>query len=147
MTETLLIVLTVLVVLLAVGVLVLVLRRPGDDGTAARLAQLEAANEAARQALSQVVGAYGICICSRENPDLLIAARMGSPLMLGVGEDEWFVASDASAFLEHTRQAAAVCRLANPELVVTFYDGPRSGEKTLFRQLFSRASRAGFCPS
>ena len=71
--------------------------------------------EASRQALSQVVGAYGICICSRENPDLLIAARMGSPLMLGVGEDEWFVASDASAFLEHTRQ---VVYLNDGEMVV-----------------------------
>jgi len=71
--------------------------------------------EAVRQALSQVVGAYGIAICSVENPDLLIAARMGSPLILGVGEDEWFVASDASAFIEYTRQ---VIHLNDGEMVV-----------------------------
>mmetsp|Transcript_9866 Transcript_9866/g.19715 ORF Transcript_9866/g.19715 Transcript_9866/m.19715 type:complete len:648 (-) Transcript_9866:194-2137(-) len=71
--------------------------------------------EATRQALSQVVGAYGIAICSKENPDLLVAARMGSPLILGIGEGEWFVASDASAFLEHTRQ---VVHLNDGEMVV-----------------------------
>jgi glucosamine--fructose-6-phosphate aminotransferase (isomerizing) len=71
--------------------------------------------EAVRQALSQVVGAYGICICSRDDPDVLVAARLGSPLMLGIGEDEWFVASDASAFLEYTRQ---VVYLNDGEMVV-----------------------------
>jgi hypothetical protein len=40
----------------------------------------------------------------QNNPDIMIAARFGSPLILGVGENEWFVASDASAFLEYTRQ-------------------------------------------
>jgi glucosamine--fructose-6-phosphate aminotransferase (isomerizing) len=71
--------------------------------------------EAVRQALSRVVGAYGICICSRDDPDLLVAARLGSPLMLGISDDEWFVASDASAFLEYTRQ---VVYLNDGEMVV-----------------------------
>ncbi|EKX34202.1 hypothetical protein GUITHDRAFT_90545 [Guillardia theta CCMP2712] len=71
--------------------------------------------EAVRQALSQVVGAYGICICSRDDPDILIAARLGSPLILGIGEQEWFVASDASAFLEYTRH---VVHLNDGEMVV-----------------------------
>jgi len=71
--------------------------------------------EAVRQALSHVVGAYGICVCSREDPDVLVAARLGSPLMLGIGEGEWFVASDASAFLEYTRQ---VVYLNDGEMVV-----------------------------
>jgi len=44
--------------------------------------------EAVRQALTQVVGAYGIAVVSREDPDLLLAARKGSPLILGVGEGE-----------------------------------------------------------
>mmetsp|Transcript_8240 Transcript_8240/g.20124 ORF Transcript_8240/g.20124 Transcript_8240/m.20124 type:complete len:632 (+) Transcript_8240:161-2056(+) len=70
--------------------------------------------QAVRQALSQVVGAYGICVCSREDPDILIAARLGSPLILGVGQKEWYVASDASAFLEHTRQ---VVHLNDGEMV------------------------------
>ena len=58
--------------------------------------------EAVRQALTQVVGAYGIAVVSREDPDLLIAARNGSPLILGVGDDEYFVGSDAAPLVEHT---------------------------------------------
>jgi len=60
--------------------------------------------EAVRQALTQVVGAYGIAVVSREDPDLLLAARKGSPLILGVGEDEYFIGSDAAPLVEHTRQ-------------------------------------------
>ena len=60
--------------------------------------------EAVRQALTQVVGTYGIAIVSAEDPDLLIAARKGSPLILGVGEGEYFIGSDAAPLVEHTRQ-------------------------------------------
>ena len=60
--------------------------------------------EAVRQALTQVVGAYGIAVVSRDDPDLLLAARKGSPLILGVGEDEYFIGSDAAPLVEHTRQ-------------------------------------------
>ncbi len=71
--------------------------------------------EAVRQALTQVVGTYGIAVVSVEDPDLLIAARMGSPLILGVGEGEYFIASDAAPLVEHTRQ---VVYLNDGELVV-----------------------------
>ncbi|NBB86188.1 MAG: glutamine--fructose-6-phosphate transaminase (isomerizing) [Bacteroidetes bacterium] len=60
--------------------------------------------EALSQALSKVVGTYGIALVSAEDPDLLLAARNGSPLLLGVNEQEYFIASDASALIEHTRQ-------------------------------------------
>ncbi len=60
--------------------------------------------EAVRQALTQVIGAYGIAVVSREAPDLLIAARNGSPLILGVGDGEHFVGSDAAPLVEHTRK-------------------------------------------
>lgn len=60
--------------------------------------------EALSQALSKVVGTYGIAIVSSEDPDLLLAARNGSPLLLGVNDQEYFIASDASALIEHTRQ-------------------------------------------
>ena len=60
--------------------------------------------EAVRQALTQVAGTYGLAIVSAEDPDLLIAARNGSPLILGVGEGEYFIASDAAPLVEHTRQ-------------------------------------------
>ena len=60
--------------------------------------------EAVRLALSQVTGAYAIVILSEEDPDLLIAARKGSPLVVGIGEGEYFMASDAAPIVEFTRQ-------------------------------------------
>lgn len=53
-------------------------------------------------ALQLVVGAYGIAVVSDKNPDEIVVARKGSPLIVGVGEGEVFVASDASALLGHT---------------------------------------------
>jgi glutamine---fructose-6-phosphate transaminase (isomerizing) len=58
--------------------------------------------EAVRLALTKVVGAYAIVIMSIENPDLLIAARKGSPLVIGIGKDEFFMASDATPIIEYT---------------------------------------------
>lgn len=57
---------------------------------------------ATRMALHEVEGAYGICVVSSHEPDKIIAARKGSPLIIGVGEGEHFVASDAPAILEYT---------------------------------------------
>ncbi|MEP6573083.1 MAG: glutamine--fructose-6-phosphate transaminase (isomerizing), partial [Gemmatimonadota bacterium] len=59
--------------------------------------------EAVAAALRDVDGAYGLAVISSEEPDVIVAARKGSPLLVGVGENEWFVASDASAILAHTR--------------------------------------------
>ena len=59
--------------------------------------------ETVRLALNQVVGAYGIVVLCEDYPDMLIAARLGSPLLLGIGEDEYFVASDSSPIIEYTR--------------------------------------------
>ena len=56
-----------------------------------------------RMALKEVVGAYGILIINKDNPDTIIAARNGSPLVIGLGKDENFVGSDVSAIMEHTR--------------------------------------------
>jgi glucosamine--fructose-6-phosphate aminotransferase (isomerizing) len=55
-------------------------------------------------ALGHVEGTYGLAVMSAEEPGKLVVARRGSPLLLGIGEQEFFVASDASAVLEHTRQ-------------------------------------------
>jgi glutamine---fructose-6-phosphate transaminase (isomerizing) len=60
--------------------------------------------EAVRLALHKVVGAYAIVIMNLEEPDTLIAARKGSPLVIGVGEDEYFLASDATPIIEYTNQ-------------------------------------------
>ncbi|MBL4752143.1 MAG: glutamine--fructose-6-phosphate transaminase (isomerizing) [Flavobacteriales bacterium] len=59
--------------------------------------------EAVRIALNEVVGAYAIVILSEDNPNQLIAAKKGSPLVIGVGQDEFFVASDATPIVEHTK--------------------------------------------
>lgn len=60
--------------------------------------------EAVSGALQMVVGAYGIAVMSVKNPDEIVVARKGSPLIVGVGEGETFIASDASALLGHTKQ-------------------------------------------
>lgn len=57
---------------------------------------------AVRLALTKVVGAYGIVVICRDEPNTLIAARKGSPLVIGVGNDEYFVASDATPIVEFT---------------------------------------------
>jgi glucosamine--fructose-6-phosphate aminotransferase (isomerizing) len=59
--------------------------------------------DAVRVALNQVVGAYAIVVIDRENPNQLIAARKGSPLVIGIGEGEFFIASDASPIIEYTK--------------------------------------------
>ena len=59
--------------------------------------------DAVRAALQEVVGAYGIVALCKDEPGKLIAARMGSPLVLGVGENEYFLASDASPIIGHTK--------------------------------------------
>jgi glucosamine--fructose-6-phosphate aminotransferase (isomerizing) len=78
--------------------------------------------EAVAAALREVEGAYGIAVISADEPDVLVAARNGSPLIVGVGEDERFVASDASPLLEHTR---SVIYLDDGEMVVLTRDGYR----------------------
>jgi len=77
--------------------------------------------KAVQIALNQVVGAYAICVFDKENPDEIIVARLGSPIAIGVGEDEFFVASDASPFIEYTSNAIyledeemAIVRLHKP---------------------------------
>ena len=59
--------------------------------------------EAVRIALHEVIGAYAIVIMSADEPDMLIAARKGSPLVLGVGIKEYFIASDATPIVEYTK--------------------------------------------
>ncbi|MBN1792016.1 MAG: glutamine--fructose-6-phosphate transaminase (isomerizing) [Bacteroidales bacterium] len=61
------------------------------------------AEMAVRLALSQVEGAYGVVIMCTDEPDKLIAARKGSPLVIGVGNDEYFLASDATPIVEYTK--------------------------------------------
>ena len=59
--------------------------------------------QAVQVALTQVIGAYGIVTFCSEEPDTLVAARHGSPMVLGIGEDDYFIASDASPIVDYTR--------------------------------------------
>ncbi len=61
--------------------------------------------KAVQIALNQVVGAYAIALFDRKKPDEIVVAKLGSPLAIGIGEDEFFVASDASPFIEYTNNA------------------------------------------
>jgi len=61
--------------------------------------------KAVQIALNQVVGAYAIAVFDKQNPDEMVAARLGSPLAIGVGEGEFFISSDASPFIEYTSNA------------------------------------------
>ncbi len=60
--------------------------------------------QAVRKALREVAGTYGIAVVCAEEPDVIVAARKGSPLIVGVGQDEHILASDAAAILAHTTQ-------------------------------------------
>lgn len=77
--------------------------------------------KAVQIALNQVVGAYAICVFDKKKPDEIVVARLGSPLAIGIGENEFFIASDASPFIEYTSNAIyledeemAIVRLHKP---------------------------------
>jgi glucosamine--fructose-6-phosphate aminotransferase (isomerizing) len=77
--------------------------------------------DAVRIALNQVIGAYAIVVLSKTNPDELIAAKKGSPLVIGIGKDEFFLASDATPIVEYTKN---VVYLEDEEIAFV----PRTGE-------------------
>ena len=78
---------------------------------------------AVRLALRELVGTYGIAVIAQDHPDLLIAARRGSPLVIGLGDGEFVVASDAAAIVQHTTQAIY---LGDNEMAVITRDGFRT---------------------
>jgi glutamine---fructose-6-phosphate transaminase (isomerizing) len=76
--------------------------------------------EAVRQALTSVVGTYGIAVLDARYPDRIVAARNGSPVVLGIGNKEMFVASDVAALVRYTRQ---VVHLDDGEVATVRADG------------------------
>ena len=80
--------------------------------------------EAVRQALTQVQGAYAIVVMDRNEPDKLVAARKSSPLVIGIGKKEFLIASDATPIVEHTKKVVYL----NDEEVATV---TRSGDLTI----------------
>jgi len=77
--------------------------------------------KAVQVALNQVVGAYAICVFDKKKPDEIIVARLGSPLAIGVGENEFFIASDATPFIEYTSNAIY---LEDEEMAIVRLDKP-----------------------
>ncbi|MCZ2102317.1 MAG: glutamine--fructose-6-phosphate transaminase (isomerizing) [Chitinophagales bacterium] len=77
-------------------------------------------DEAVRRALEKAVGAYAIVVIDRDNPNMLVGARKSSPLVLGIGEDELFLASDASPIIKYTNK---VIYLNDEEIVTISKDG------------------------
>jgi glucosamine--fructose-6-phosphate aminotransferase (isomerizing) len=78
--------------------------------------------DAVQDALAQLRGTYGLVVMFRDHPDLLIAARLGSPLVVGVGKREHFIASDASALAGHTDK---IVYLADHQIAVVKADSLR----------------------
>lgn len=88
--------------------------------------------KAVQIALNQVVGAYAIAVFDKNKPNEIVVARLGSPLAIGIGEDEFFIASDASPFIEYTSNAIyledeemAIVRLHKPLKVFKIKDDSR----------------------
>ncbi|ABB22970.1 glutamine--fructose-6-phosphate transaminase (isomerizing) [Pelodictyon luteolum] len=73
-----------------------------------------------RAALRHVEGAYGVCVISPRDPDKIVVARKGSPLVIGIGEGEYFIASDAAPIVEHTNR---VVYLSDGEMAVITRSG------------------------
>ena len=86
--------------------------------------------EAVADALRQVEGTYGIAVLSSRDPDKIVAARKGSPLLIGIGDGEYYIASDAAAILQHTRQ---VVYLDDSEMAVLTRDGYHSVDLNMRR--------------
>jgi len=82
---------------------------------------------AVQLALNQCVGAYAIAIIEKGHPDVIVAARKGSPLVVGIGEDEFFLASDATPIIEYTDQVVYI----GEEEVVTLQRGKQLKIKTI----------------
>ena len=76
--------------------------------------------DAVQKALKLVEGTYGILVISSKEPGKIVGARNGSPVVVGIGEDEYFIASDVAAILKHTRQ---VIYLEDQQMIVATTDG------------------------
>ncbi len=82
---------------------------------------------AVQLALNQVIGAYAIAVIEKGHPDVIVAARKGSPLVVGIGDDEFFLASDATPIIEYTDQVVYV----GEEEIVTLQRGKQLKIKTI----------------
>lgn len=106
---------------------------------------------AVQLALNQVVGAYAIAVIENGNPDQIIAARKSSPLVIGVGEDEYFLGSDASPIIEYTDKVIylddeeiAIINRNHPPKIVTISNVVKTPEVKKLEMSLSQLERGGY---
>src|ERR1051326_6304505 len=97
---------------------------------------------AVREALKQVIGTYGIALVHSDIPDFIVGARRGSPLVLGVGKNENFLASDVSAIVAHTRDAVYlndfdVVAVESDKFEISSLDGAAAGQHAVSKVEFT----------
>lgn len=107
--------------------------------------------DALREALKQVVGAYAIALIDRDQPDLLFAARKSSPLVIGIGEGETFLGSDASPLIEYTNKVVylnddeiAIISRNEPLQVITNDNTPGNIDIQTLRMSVSQLEKGGY---
>lgn len=107
--------------------------------------------DAVREALKQVIGAYAIAIVERNNPGQIIAARKSSPLVIGIGEDEMFLGSDGTPFVEYTKDVVylkdeeiAVIREGEPLKLLTLDNEESSIDVKKLELSISQLEKGGY---
>ncbi len=107
--------------------------------------------DAVREALKQVVGAYAIAVIEKDNPNRIIAARKSSPLVIGIGENEMFLASDATPFVEYTKdcvylkdEEVAVIERGEPLKLVTLENKESKIDVTTLEMSISQLEKGGY---
>lgn len=107
--------------------------------------------DAVREALGQVVGAYAIAVLEKDNPDTIIAARKSSPLVIGIGEDEMLLASDATPIVEYTKDVVylkdeeiAVLRRGEPLKLVTLKNESAEINVKTLKMSISQLEKGGY---
>lgn len=106
---------------------------------------------AVREALKQVIGAYAIAVIEKNNPDTIICARQSSPLVIGIGENETFLASDATPFVEYTKDAVylkdgeiAVIKRGEPLHITTLDNETAEVDITTLQMSISQLEKGGY---
>lgn len=107
--------------------------------------------DAVREALKQVVGAYAIAVVEKDNPDRIIAARKSSPLVIGIGDNETFLASDATPFVEYTKECVylkdeevAIIERGMPLKLVTLENKEAAIDVTTLEMSISQLEKGGY---
>lgn len=107
--------------------------------------------DAVRGALKQVVGAYAIAVIEKNNPDTIVCARQSSPLVIGMGENETFLASDATPFLEYTKEVVylkdgeiGVIKRGEPLKVVNLNNKVSEIDVTTLKMSISELEKGGY---